>query len=607
MSEPVYIIGIDLGTTNSVVAYTETNAAADGSRIRLFKVPQLIGPGVLAEREILPSFVLLPGPQDVPDEALALPWNPKPGLAVGEFARDRGAEIVQRVIASAKSWLCHTGVDRNQPILPWEGPDDRAKLSPVEASAAILEHIRHAWNSVFASEDERLRLENQEIFLTVPASFDAVARNLTVAAAKKAGLPRVVLIEEPQAAFYAWIDAQREGWRKRVQVGDLILVVDIGGGTSDFSLIAVSEEQGELVLERIAVGEHLLVGGDNMDLALAYAVANRLAADGKRLNPPQIRGLTHACRSAKEKLFADSTLQSCPVAVLGRGSGLIGGTVKTELSRLEVERILTDGFFPKSELTARPQESLRSGMREIGLAYTSDPAVTHHLARFLDRKETAAAAAGGDALARPTKVLFNGGVMKAGPLRTRVLEILSSWFENDSRPPVGELEGADFDRAVARGAAYYGLARRSKGIRIRGGLARTYYIGIAAALPAVPGMPAPVKALCVAPFGMEEGSEAVLNRREFGLVIGEPVKFDFLGSTTRKQDALGGVVEDWEEGEIEEITTLETRLEGESGTILPVSLQVKATEVGTLELWCVSRLDDRKFKLEFNVRQQNDR
>ncbi|RJQ52176.1 MAG: Hsp70 family protein [Desulfobacteraceae bacterium] len=603
MPEPAFIVGIDLGTTNSVVAFTESNASADEpSRIRLFKIPQLIGPGVVGDREILPSFVLIPGPHDVPEGGLALPWNPNPDLAVGEFARDRGAEIVHRIIGSAKSWLCHTGVDRKKPILPWDGPEDRPKLSPVEASAAVLEHIKNAWNHVFAEENDSMRLEHQEIYLTVPASFDAVARNLTVEAAQKAGLDQVILIEEPQAAFYAWIDVLQEKWRTRVEVGDLILVVDIGGGTSDFSLIAVSEERGELVLERIAVGEHLLIGGDNMDLTLAYAVANRMASEGKRLNPHQVRGLTHACRTAKEKLLADG-IDAYPVAVLGRSSSLIGGTVKTELTRSEVENILTDGFFPKSEPTARPRETLRTGMREIGLAYASDPAITHHLAKFLHQKPDASGPA---TLARPTKILFNGGVMKAAPLRMRVLEILASWFHGDSRSPIAELESADYDRAVARGAAYYGLARRGKGIRIRGGLARTYYIGIEAALPAVPGMPAPVKALCVAPFGMEEGSATEIGAREFGLVVGEPVKFDFLGSTTRRQDATGVVVEDWE-GEIEEITTLETKLEGEPGTVLPVSLEVRVTEIGTLELWCASRLDGRKFKLEFNVREQNGR
>jgi len=602
MSEPTYVVGIDLGTTNSVVAYTEAGAdARDNSRIRIFKIPQIVGPGTMGDREILPSFLFVPGPHDIPEGGLSLPWNSDPRLAVGEFARDRGSEIIHRVISSSKSWLCHTGVDRKKAILPWEGPEDVPKLSPVEASAAILEHIKNAWNYRLAQDNPDLRLEHQEIYLTVPASFDAVARNLTVEASQAAGLPNVILIEEPQAAFYAWIDACGENWRRLVKVGELILVVDIGGGTSDFSLIEVSEIEGELTLERIAVGEHLLVGGDNMDLTLAYRIAGRMASEGRKISSHQIRALTHACRTAKENLFENPDLDAYPVTLLGRGSGLIAGTVKTEVSRADVDQALLDGFFPGCQSSARPKEAIRAGMREIGLSYASDPAVTHHLAKFLSQRERIQDTED-SGLYRPTIVLFNGGVMKAAPLRLRLLDVLSSWFHEDSRLSIPELEGADFDRAVARGAAYYGLARRGRGVRIRGGLSRTYYIGVEAALPAVPGVPTPVKALCVAPFGMEEGSDAEIPEKEFGLVVGEPVKFDFLGSRTRQHDGIGNVVEDWE-GDIEEITTLETRLEGEAGTVIPVTLQVKVTEVGTLEIWCASQEDNSKFKLEFNVRE----
>ena len=605
MSDPTYIVGIDLGTTNCVVAYTEAHVDEyKEPEIRVFEIPQLVAPGSLGANEILPSFLLLPGPHDVPKGGLKVPWDEKSSLAVGEYARDRGAELPLRLIASSKSWLCHSGVDRNKAILPWEGLKDRPRLSPVEASAAILRHIKEAWDYEMAKDNDRLRLEDQEVFLTVPASFDAVARNLTVKAARMAGLPKSTLIEEPQAAFYAWIDATRGKWRDLVKVNDLILVADVGGGTTDFSLIKVSEEKGELVLERIAVGEHLLVGGDNMDLTLAFAVARRMDSKGHKLDAYQMRGLCHGCRSAKEHLFADEEITAQPVTILGRGSKLIGGTIKTELTRKEVEKVLRDGFFPKCEKDARPQVQRRTGMRELGLSYTSDPAITHHLAHFLrqqespnDRKE--------HGMAYPSAVLFNGGVMKAQGLRKRVLDVLFSWVQEGEQPRPREIETDDFDLAVARGAAYYGLARRGKGIRIRGGLARAYYIGVEAALPAVPGMATPIKALCVAPFGMEEGTEADLRDKEFGLVVGEPVKFDFLASHTRRNDTIGMVVEDWE-GEIEEITTLETSLEGEPGTILPVTLNIKVTEVGTLELWCVSRQDDQRFKLEFNVRERGE-
>jgi len=602
MSDPCFIVGIDLGTTNSVVAYTEINRhESDAFHIHTLNIPQLVGPGSLGEQEVLPSFVLLPGPYDVPEGGIAVPWDQEASLAVGEYARSRGAEIPNRLISSTKSWLCHTGVDRRQAILPWEGPDDQPKLSPVEASGAVLKYIKEAWNHVMAQSDSNLRLEHQEVFLTVPASFDAVARNLTVEAAEMAGLPQVTLLEEPQAAFYAWIDSAGGNWRDLVKVGDVILVVDVGGGTSDFSLIQVSENQGELVLERIAVGEHLLVGGDNMDLTLAYALSHRLRSEGKNLNTHQIRGLTHGCRSAKEHLLKEDTLDAYPITILGSGSSLIGGTLKTELTRPEIEQVLTNGFFPACARDARPDRPRRVGMREMGLEYAFDPAITRHLAQFLVQQVSTAETR---APVQPTAVLFNGGVMKADALRSRVLDIISSWSRGGESPAVREIRNKDFDTAVARGAAYYGLARRGRGVRIRGGLARSYYIGVEAAIPAVPGMPTPVKALCVAPFGMEEGTEAEIPQKAFGLLVGEPVKFDFFGSRIRHKDQTGVIVEDWE-GDIEEITTLETVLEGEEGTLLPVTLEVKVTAVGTLELWCVAGDRGQRYKLEFNVRERN--
>jgi hypothetical protein len=452
-----------------------------------------------------------------------------------------------------------------------------------------------------AGEDWDLRLENQDIYLTVPASFDVVARELTVEAAEMAGIHHVTLLEEPQAALYAWIDASGSKWRDLVRLNDVIMVVDVGGGTTDFSLIRVSEDRGELALERVAVGEHLLVGGDNMDLALAHAVARRMAVEGQKLNSYQIRGLCHACRLAKEHLLQEGAADVHPLAILGRGSSVIAGTIKTELHRSELEQILVDGFFPVCENTALPQEQRRVGMRELGLAYTSDPAITRHLAHFLCRPEDNAA---GNGLTCPTAVLFNGGVMKAAGLRRRLLDTLSSWFDKGRAASIREIGSQDYELSVARGGAYYGLARRGKGIRIRGGLGRTYYIGVEMALPAVPGIPTPLEALCVAAFGMEEGTEEILQDKEFGLVVGEPVKFDFLGSHRRRHDTIGTVVEDWEE-EIEKITTLETRIEGEGGAVVPVGLHIKVTEVGTLELWCVSREDGRRFKLEFNVRERD--
>ncbi len=597
MPSSEFIIGIDLGTTNSVVSY-----AREGNPVQIFTIPQLTGPGSIEKQDFLPSSILIPGENDTPSQSLVLPWDSHSTRAIGEYARNRGAEIPHRLIASAKSWLCHALVDRNKPILPWEGPDEHLKLSPVAASAAILHHIRDAWNYEMARTpsgfDEQLRLENQEILLTVPASFDAVARELTIKAAQMAGLNHVTLLEEPQAAFYAWIESSGDNWRRNVEKGDLILVCDIGGGTSDFSLIAVSEQNGDLTLERIAVGNHLLVGGDNMDLSLAYAIGRKMADKGTRLDNWQMRGLCHSCRKGKEMLLSGTSPEAYPITLLGRGSSLIGGTLKTQLLAEDVNQVLLNGFLPMCSLSEMPVKQRSVGIREIGLSYESDPAITRHLARFLYNPHDES---GNNKL--PTAVLFNGGVMKSSALRSRVIDVLTTWTNADSGHALRELPSQDFDRSVARGAVYYGMARRCGGIRIRGGLNKTYYIGVAASMPAVPGMPAPVKALCVAPFGMEEGTSQAIDNREFVLVVGEPAQFDFLGFTVRHDDRAGEVVEAWED-EIEPITTLENELDGESGTLIPVTLESRATEIGTLEVWCISPSDNRQWRLEFNVREQ---
>jgi len=606
LSEPVYIIGIDLGTTNSVVAYTDADIEkGKGPEIRVFDIPQLVAPGTVENRKVLPSFVLLPGEHDVPEGGLKLPWDADNTMAVGEYARDRGTEIPHRLIASSKSWLCHNLVDRNKPILPWDGPEEMKKLSPVEAASAILQHIRDAWNHSMAAEDDDLKIENQDVLLTVPASFDAVARELTVQAAEMAGLTHITLLEEPQAAFYAWIEASGEDWRENIHKDDLVLVCDVGGGTSDFSLIKVTEEDGNLALNRIAVGDHLLVGGDNMDLALAYAASRQFSGAKKKLDSWQMQGLWHACRKAKEVILTDSQVDDYAVTILGRGSSLIGGTQKTRLTREVVQRVILDGFFPRAGLTEKPAAPQRSGIKEFGLSYESDPAITRHLANFIHRQKGEGEELAEDADLIPTAVLFNGGVMKAPVVRSHVMEILSSWAPSEEA--IREIHTRDYDLTVARGAAYYGVARRGEGVRIRGGLNKTYYIGVAAAMPAVPGMPAPLKALCVAPFGMEEGTQAALSDQEFVLVVGEPVKFDFLGSSVRLDDEIGTVVDDWED-DIEEITTLETTLNTTNGTMgasIPVILEVKVTEIGTLEIWAVSQEEGgQRWKLEFNVREK---
>jgi molecular chaperone DnaK (HSP70) len=553
----------------------------------------------------------VPGELDFPAGSLVLPWEKTPEYVIGELARKRGAESPTRLVASAKSWLSHAAVNRSAPILPWGAPEEIPKVSPVEASARYLAYLRQAWNHRLASEQPELAFEAQEILLTVPASFDEEARELTLQAAQQAGLPQVTLLEEPQAAFYAWLESQGDLWRQHVKVGDLILVCDVGGGTTDFSLITVAEDEGDLVLERAAVGDHILLGGDNMDLALARLLQQRLQDEGHRVDTWQLYSLWHQCRLAKEKLFASPRTQKQAITLLGTGTRLVGGTIQTTLTREDLNQVVVDGFFPDVSSDEMPMRQRRIGLQELGLPYAADAAITKHLARFLTLQSHHDAAGdsirrGKSGLACPTHVLFNGGVMQAQVTRDRVVEVLNRWLQAEGVDPIRLLEAVSYDQAVARGATYYGRARQGKGVRIRSGAPRTYYIGIESAMPAIPGMPAPLKALCVVPFGMEEGTEAQLPGREFGLVVGETAEFRFLSSTVRKQDTIGTILEDWGD-EIEELSPLEVtlELEGREDTVLPVRLESHVTALGTLELWCVSRDGEQRWKLEFNIREQD--
>ena len=608
-----YIVGIDLGTTNSALARCDAVAEEEGG-IEVRSIPQLVNPNEVAERTLLPSFIYIPGEFDFPKGSVALPWDPEPKLVIGELARKRGAESPNRLVASAKSWLSYVAVDRTAPILPWQAPEEVPKLSPVEASSQFLQHLRIVWDNGEAGQ--QVALADQDVLLTVPASFDEAARELTRRAAEQAGYQHVTLLEEPQAAFYAWLESQGDAWRSRIKVNDLVLVCDIGGGTTDFSLIMVSEENGELTLKRVAVGDHILLGGDNMDLALAQVLRQRLEASGYRIDTWQLHGLWHQCRIAKEKLFESPKTQSRPITLLGKGTKLVGGTIKTELLREDLDRVLVEGFFPKVASSELPARQRRVGFQELGLPYAADPAITKHLARFLSEQlrnspEAAAIRRGRSGLACPTHILFNGGVMKAAVLRDRVVEVLNSWLREEGFDAFGAeqiLEATDLEHAVARGAAYYGKARRGRGVRIRSGASRTYYIGIESAMPTVPGMEAPLKALCVVPFGMEEGTEATIPSREFGLVVGEPAEFRFLSSSVRKQDHVGSLLEDWG-ADIEELSPLEVtlKMDGQQGTVVPVRLETRVTELGTLEVWCVSRDGTNRWKLELNIREKTGR
>jgi hypothetical protein len=609
-----YIVGIDLGTTNSALARCDANVDQENSRIEVLSIPQLVDANEVAQRTLLPSFLYIPGEFDFPKGSLALPWEPEPKLVIGELARKRGAESPNRLVASAKSWLSYAAVNRNAPILPWQAPEEVPKLSPIEASSQFLQYLRTVWDNGEGGEQGHA-LAEQDVLLTVPASFDEEARELTRRAAEQAGYDHFTLLEEPQAAFYAWLESQGDAWRQHIKVGDLVLVCDIGGGTTDFSLILVSEENGELTLKRVAVGDHILLGGDNMDLALARFLQQRLEASGHRVDMWQLQGLWHQCRMAKEKLFESPKTQSRPITLLGKGTKLVGGTIKTELPREDLHQILVEGFFPKVGSDELPARQRRVGFQELGLPYAADPAITKHLARFLSEQvrnspEAAGIRRGGSGLACPTHILFNGGVLKAHVLRERVVEVLNSWLRQEGFEALGAqqiLEAPDLEHAVARGAAYYGKARRGRGVRIRSGASRTYYIGVESSMPAVPGMEAPLKALCVVPFGMEEGTDATIPDREFGLVVGEPAEFRFLSSSVRKQDQVGTLLEDWGD-DIEERSPLQVtlKLDGQLGKIVPVRLETRVTELGTLEVWCVSR-DAQRWKLELNIREKTKR
>jgi len=601
-----YVIGIDLGTTNSALAYSEIKPGADrpdAPEVRLMDIPQLVNPGEVRDEPLLPSSLYVPGPSDFPAGSLAIPWDPEPEFVVGRLAQKRGVENAGRLVASAKSWLSHSGVDRTAAILPWNAPEGVRKLSPVDASARYLEHLRDAWTAKMPDAP----FAEQQVLVTVPASFDAVARELTLDAAHRAGFRDVTLLEEPQAAFYAWIERHKD-WRERVNLGDLILVIDIGGGTTDFTLIAVTEQAGELTLERMAVGEHILLGGDNMDLALARMIAAQLAEKGTRIDTLQLHALWHNCRVAKEKLLAPGArTKEQPVTILGKGTGLVGGTIKAAVTRDDVDLILGDGFFPKVSSSEMPQRQRRVGLQEIGLPYAADAAVTRHLAEFLRQEpssiERERVRRGPSGLAAPTHVLFNGGVLHARLIRDRIIEVLDSWLADEGFGPVRPLTGEDLMHAVSRGAAYYGLARHGKGVRIRGGVPRTYYVGIESAMPAVPGMHAPLKALTVAPFGMEEGTAVAIPDRQFGLTVGQPAEFRFFSSTVRKNDAPGSLIEDFGD-DLQELSPMEVNLTSTNGMLtVPVSFETVVTETGVLQLWCVAH-DGRRWKLEFNVRER---
>ena len=608
-----FSLGIDLGTSNSAASIEEF----ESGRSSVVEVTQITGPNQIGEKPTLPSALYIPHPEEFPGDALRLPWsNESEQAIVGQFARNHGALVPDRLVTSAKSWLSNFHTDPKKPVLPWNSDIAETKLSAFDCTRLYLDHLREGFLQAERAEGREWDLASGQVVITVPASFDEIARTLTTEAAEAAGFGNVALLEEPQAAFYAWTAQAGSDWRKQVSAGDMVLVCDVGGGTADFSLIAITGKDGALELERISVGEHLLLGGDNMDLALAYTLQAQIEESGKSLDDWQFLALIHAASRAKVQLFNDASLNDVPIAVPSRGSGLFAQTVSTKLDRTTLEAVVLDGFFPITPVTELPEETTATGLQEFGLPYASDPVVSKHLARFLTRSQMNVKASEaltalvrpealeGDCL-RPTAVLFNGGVFNAEPIRKRVLELLTSWSGGQ---PTRELAGFQPDLAVAKGAAIYGRNRATgQGLRIKAGTARSYYIGLQSTRPAVPGFKPPIKALCVVPQGMEEGSEFVIDGQEFGLSIGRPAKFRFFASEVRSGDTPGQIIANAEK-DLDETSQLEVTLpaiEGfPEGQAVPVRINPLVNEVGQLELWMKHTGSDHRWKVEFQVRTE---
>ncbi|MCF8111994.1 MAG: hsp70 family protein [Desulfobacteraceae bacterium] len=600
MSDPSYIIGIDLGTTNSAASFVDLEAGKEKKRqIQLFEIPQLTGAGEVEQMPVLPSFCYLHGKYDVDTESIRLPWDTqdRPSVVVGTFARDHGAKVPARLVSSAKSWLCHPRVDRRARILPWGAGDKLPGISPVEATAAYLSHIRKAWNH--AQPDEDRYMENQYIIITVPASFDEVARDLTLEAAKKAGLEEVILLEEPLSAFYSWLILHENDWKDYISPGELVLVCDVGGGTTDFTLITLRETEGSLRFERIAVGDHMILGGDNIDQAIARHVEKQFGK-GANLTPDRWKTLCHLCRKAKENILNEGK-QSETITMMGEGSRLIGGTLKAEIDRHTLEQTVLEHFFPlvTSKKEAGPGSKSET-VSESGLPYEPDTAVTRHIAWFLERHRGEIANFPGSRSEFPDFILFNGGTLKSGIVQERIRQALRLWFgETDENRP-GVLENRAPDLAVALGASYYGLVKLGRGVSVGSGSPRSYYLGIGDSSR----QKEREQAVCVVERGMEEGTRIALADREFEVLANKQVSFKLYSSSYRAGDRIGDLVT------VDETMTrlppIQTVIQfGSKGVEAEIPVQVEAeyTETGVLALWCRSLSSKHRWQLRFQLRQ----
>lgn len=597
-----FVIGIDLGTTNCAVAYVDlAEEAAAKQGIRMFKIPQLTGPGQVGPLPLLPSFLYIPGEYDVAEDTIVQLWSAEPEeKVVGAFARDQGALVPDRLVSSAKSWLCHSNVDRRAPILPWGAADQVAKVSPVDATAAYLKHIRLAWNAAWGPEAELL-LENQLVVLTVPASFDEVARELTLEAAKAAGIQAAILLEEPLAAFYSWLMRHEKRWRDFVQPNELILVCDIGGGTTDFTLILLREVDGTPRFERIAVGDHLLLGGDNIDLAIAHQVESQLAGKRRWMSADAWKALCHQCRQGKEAILGGEAA-SFTVTLMGGGGRLIADTRRVALTEDMIARTVLDGFFPTAVDKPPASAGERKGITEFGLPYEPEPAITRHMKGFIEKHRDDVEAKLRRHAFRPDLILFNGGSLKPAVIRQRIRTSLQQWYHDADADRPGILESHDLELAVACGAAYYGLVKIGHGVRVGSGSPRSYYLGVARDESART-QDARREVLCIVERGLEEGSTIDLAGKSFEVLTNQPVAFDIFSSSYRSGDKHGDLIA--VDDSLTALPPLQTVIQyGKKGTqrALPVIIEAEYTEVGTLAIWCRSRVSDHRWKLQFQLR-----
>ncbi|MCO4784598.1 MAG: Hsp70 family protein [Marinomonas atlantica] len=578
-----YFIGIDLGTTHSAIFYAEQG---DDATLKQLNIPQLTAAGRVEELALLPSFAYFPHATEFLESDRQLPWG-NVDVVIGALARELGAKSQGRMAQSAKSWLCHTRVNADEHVLPVDALEEVEKVSPAQVTQWYIEHLVNAWNYAFPNAP----MADQDVVITVPASFDPAARSITENAAQNAGL-RARLIEEPLAAFYAWL-ADQPKWTDSLNVDDHILVVDVGGGTTDLSLIQAVDQDGSLGLERVAVGRHILLGGDNMDMTLTYHLAGQLAQQGTQLEPWQISGLTQACREAKERLLGNQEIAEASVVVPSRGRSLFNNSIKATLTQADVQQQLLEGFFPAVTLGERAQPGQRSGFAAINLDYEADPAITRHISEFLATVEVV-----------PNKVLLNGGVFNAKPIRDlleqRLQEMLGEHTELTMLTP------AHLDYAVAKGAAFYEKVQQEGGVKVKSGLAANYYIGVASPMPAIPGMAPPVDALCVAPFGLEEGSDEQMLPNEFSLVVGESVIFRFFQSQNADVDTLGKVTSSFSVPALRELSPLSIALDVghyQEGDMVRVCLSSRVTELGLLLLQAHDVKSDLVWTIEFQVRE----